>query len=279
MTSVAVIILTYNEEPNIAHALNSVSGWAHQIFIVDSYSTDRTVPIARTYPCEIFQNQFVNYSSQRNFGLMELPIKTEWVLFLDADEWVPDGLKREITEVIESNPEENGFYIKYRMIWAGQWIRRGYYPMWILRLFRYGKAYCEDRSVNEHLIIEGKTGHLQNDFVHEDRKGIGDWIQKHIRYAEREATELCKRNEGCDQQEVGARLLGSQAQRKRWLRYRMWNRMPPLVRPFLYFFYRYVLTGAFVEGRSALLFHFMHAFWYPMLIDAKYLEMKRQTSR
>lgn len=276
---VAVVILTYNEESNIAQALDSISGWASQIFILDSFSKDRTLTIAGGFPCEIFQNRFENYSQQRNFALSQLPIKTEWVLFLDADEWLPDKLKREISEITKRSPLENGFYIKRRLIWDGKWIKRGYYPSWILRIFRYGRARCEDRPVNEQLIIEGETGYLQNDFIHEDRKSLGDWIEKHNRYAEREAKELINRVKGVAQQEVEARLFGTQAYRKRWLRYRVWNRMPPLLRPFVYFFYRYVLTGGFLEGRSAFLYHFMHALWYPLLIDAKYLELKRQTSR
>ena len=112
-----------------------------------------------------------------------MPIETEWVFFLDADEWLPDDLKREIAEVVARNPEENGFYIKWRLIWMGKWIRRGYYPTWILRLFRHGQAHCEDRAVNEHIIVDGKTGQLRHDFMHEDRKGISDWIAKHNGYA------------------------------------------------------------------------------------------------
>ena len=91
--SVAVIILTYNEEANIAQALDSVVGWARQIFILDSFSTDRTLEIAGRYPCVIHQNRFDNFAKQRNFALEQLPIETEWVFFLDADEWLPDDLK------------------------------------------------------------------------------------------------------------------------------------------------------------------------------------------
>jgi glycosyltransferase involved in cell wall biosynthesis len=277
--TLAVAILTFNEEKNLRYALESVFGWADEILVLDSYSSDATVDVANKFGCYVAQHKFENYARQRNHVLNHLPINSEWILFLDADEWIPRDLKQEISALIDSKPQENGFYIKYRMMWAGQWIRRGYYPTWILRLFRYGKGRCEDRTVNEHLIIEGPTGHLKNDFVHEDRKGIADWIQKHIGYAEREAIELCKRDRSSDEREIDARFFGSQAQRKRWLRYQIWNRMPPLVRPFLYFFYRYVLTGAFLEGRAAFLFHFMHALWFPMLIDAKYLEMKRQSSQ
>jgi glycosyltransferase involved in cell wall biosynthesis len=272
--TVAVIILTFNEELNIAQALDSVTGWADEIFILDSLSSDRTLEIARQYGCHIAQNKFENYAKQRNHALDYLPILSEWVLFLDADEWLPDALKQEISELIASSPSENGFHIKWRLIWMGRWMRRGYYPTWILRLLRHGKAHCEDRAVNEHLIVQGKTGKLRNDFVHEDRKSITDWIAKHNGYATREAQELLNTRSAAGYQEIDASLLGTQAARKRWLRYKVWNRLPLLIRPFLYFFYRYVLAGGFLDGKQAFVYHFLQGLWYPMLIDIKYIEMK-----
>jgi glycosyltransferase involved in cell wall biosynthesis len=263
MANVAVIVLTYNEEVNIAQALDSVAGWANEIFILDSYSTDRTLEIARPYGCHIAQNAFENYARQRNHALDHLPIRSEWVLFLDADEWLPDLLKQEISTV-------------RRLIWMGRWVRRGYYPSWILRLFRHAKGRCEDREVNEHLIVEGTTAQLSHDFVHEDRKGVTDWIAKHNRYATLEAQTLLNSAPEPAYREIDARLFGTQAQRKRWLRHRVWNRLPPLIRPFFYFAYRYVLKGGFLDGREAFVFHFMQALWFPLLIDVKYLELKRQ---
>lgn len=274
--TLAVIILTYNEEDNIAQALDSVAGWANEIFILDSLSTDRTLEIARQYGCHIAQNKFENYAKQRNYALGHLPIRSEWVLFLDADEWLPEALKQEISTLITTSPEENGFYINRRLIWMGRWIRRGYYPSWILRLFRHGKGRCEDRAVNEHLIVEGKTGQLRNDFMHEDRKGVTDWIAKHNGYATREAQELLNTRVTPDYREIDARLFGTQAQRKRWLRYKVWNRLPPLIRPFFYFFYRYIWAGGFLDGKAAFVFHFLQALWYPLLIDVKYLELKKR---
>lgn len=270
----AVVVLTYNEEANIAQALNSVSGWANEIYIVDSYSTDRTLEIAAQYRCHITQHAFENYAAQRNFSLEKLSIGAEWVLFMDADEWLPNALKEEIAALIASDPNENGYYLNMRMIWMDCWIRRGYYPSRILRLFRYGKAHCEDRAVNEHLIVDGATGLLKNDFVHQDRKGVSAWIAKHNDYATREARELLDRRFGTTGREIDARLTGSQVQRKRWLRVKIWNRLPPLIRPFFYFFYRYILLGGFLDGRAAFIFHFLQALWYPMLIDIKYLELR-----
>lgn len=270
----AVVILTHNEEANITQALASVVGWADEIHILDSLSTDRTVEIARQYGAHISQNTFENYAKQRNHALEHLSIRSEWVLFLDADEWLPDALKQEISTLIAMSPEENGFYIKRRLIWMGRWIRRGYYPTWILRLFRYGKGRCEDRAVNEHLIVEGAMGHLHNDFVHEDRKGVTDWIAKHNGYATREAQELLNTRSVPGYQEIDARLFGTQAQRKRWLRQKVWNRLPPLIRPFCYFFYRYILRAAFLDGKEAFVYHFLQGLWFPLLIDIKYLELK-----
>lgn len=276
--TLAVVILTYNEEANIAQALDSIAGWANEIFILDSLSTDRTLDIAGQYRCHIAQNKFENYAKQRNYALDHLPIKSEWVLFLDADEWLPRELKQEVSDLILASPEENGFYLSRRLIWMGRWIKRGYYPTWILRLLRYGKGRCEDRAVNEHLLVQGKTGKLRNDFMHEDRKGVTDWIAKHNGYATREAQELFNIRVTPDYREIDARLFGTQAQRKRWLRHKVWNRLPPLIRPLFYFFYRYVLAGGFLDGKAAFVYHFLQGLWYPMLIDIKYLEMKMSRS-
>jgi glycosyltransferase involved in cell wall biosynthesis len=277
LADVAVVILSFNEAPNLGQALRSVQGWARQVFVLDSFSTDDTCEIAKAAGCQVIQNRFIDYSKQRNYAIEQLPLETEWILFVDADEWLTEELKAEIAQVIADQPEENGFYIKWRLIWMGRWIRHGYYPTWILRLFRRGKGRCEERGINEHLIVEGKLGYLRNDFIHQDQKTIGDWIIKHERYAEREALELMKRDEHHIQDEIDAKFWGTQAQRKRWIRYKIWNRMPPLVRPWCFFAYRYVLRGGFLDGREAFVFHFLQALWFMTLIDAKYIE--KQASR
>jgi glycosyltransferase involved in cell wall biosynthesis len=272
-TDVSVIILTRNEEANLAQALQSVHGWARKIFIVDSFSNDGTLDIARAYGCEIYQIPFESYSRQRNRALTELPIDTEWILFLDADEWLPEGLKEEIASALASNPVEDGFFLRRRFYWMDTWIRRGYYPVSILRLFRRGRGRCEDRSVNEHIVIDGSSGFLQNDFVHQDRKPFSEWIEKHNRYALREAKELLRLETAPGN--LRSRLFGTQAERARWLRERLYNRLPPLLRPCLFFFYRVAIRGAVLDGWKALIYHFLQAFWYPLLIDIYFLEMSR----
>jgi glycosyltransferase involved in cell wall biosynthesis len=274
-TDVTVIILTFNEATNIAHALGSVQHWAKQVFVVDSFSTDATLQVAARFPCTVVQHRFENYAKQRNFALSELPIRTEWIFFLDADEWIPDELKNEISAVIARHPPENGFLAKSRFIWMGKWIRRGYYPSWVMRFARFGKVVCEDRPIGEHLIVEGPTGKLANDYVHEDRKDISAWIAKHNQYSDHEALELL-RNSARTEGALPESLFGTQAQRKRWVRNRVWGKLPPLIRPLAYFVYRYFIKGGFLDGREALSYHFLQAFWFQMLVDTKYLELRRR---
>ena len=272
-TDIAIIILTLNEEQNIAQALKSVCGWARDVFLVDSYSTDETVAIAGIYPCQVFQKRFENYALQRNWALDNLPIRSEWIFFLDADEWVPEDLRDEISSAIANVPLEDGFYIKRRFIWMGRWIRRGYYPIWLLRIFRHGKGRCEDRQVNEHILVSGPTGRLNWDFIHEDRKPLEAWLEKHIQYAHREAEERfgAQTNVGY----LCSRFTGSPSERRRWLKYRIYNRLPGFIRPWLRFIYIYILRGGFLDGREAFIYHFLHALWYNTLIDVKCLELRR----
>jgi glycosyltransferase involved in cell wall biosynthesis len=268
-SDVCVLILTYNEERNIAEALQSVVGWASQVIVVDSFSQDRTVEIARKFPCIVVQHAFQSYSDQRNWSLTEAPVRCEWVLFLDADERVPSELRDEIMRIVESRPMENGFCIGYRYIWMGKPVF-AYGNATVTRLFRRNFARCEQRPINERIVIEGATGLLQHRFIHDDHKDVTSWVQKHIKYAGLEAKELTRKEVSAGY--VGARFFGSIPERRRWLRYRVYNRLPVLVRAFVLFVYHYLIRGGFLGGRRALIFYTLHSLWYPLLIDTLFLE-------
>ena len=283
----SVIILTYNEEKNIEGCLKSIYGWANEIFIVDSHSSDKTLETANKFTEKIYQNRFESYAGQRNWALNNLPIAHDWVFFLDADEYITGELKKEIEEVLPVT-DCDGVYIKRRFYFMGRWIRHGgYYPTWILRLFKKEKAVVV-RDINEFVDVEGKAGYLKNDFVDDNKKGITEWIAKHNRYADYEAMELVKAKEKGqrikDKGEKGggesAKLFGNQAQRKRWIRQYIWNPlMPPLIRPFIYFIYRYFFRLGFLDGKEGFIYHFLQGLWFPFLIDVKYIEMKRRNNR
>lgn len=271
-SNLSVLLMTYNEEANLANALRSVENWADDIYVVDSFSTDGTLDIARAYGCGVLQNRFESYCAQRNWALHNAPFRTEWVFVLDADEWVTDELRDEITALIKSNPTQNGFFIRRRHTWMGHSIRHGLNTAWILRLVRRGTARCEDRIVNEHLLVNGTTEFLKNEFVHEDHHGLTDWIAKHNHYATLEAIEILRGR--CDDQ-VQLRPLGSTVERIRWLRTSVYGRAPRMLRPFFLFFYRYVIRGGFLDGRAGFAFQFLQAFWFHFLIDLKLTELER----
>lgn len=269
----SVVILTFNEEANIEGCLKSVHGYANRIFIVDSYSTDKTLEIAKQYTNDVYQNEFLGYSKQRNWALKNLPFPGEWIFVLDADERLTQELKDEIDVILSRPPSDvSGYYVKRRFIFMGRWIKYGgYYPVWLLRFFRYPDAFCEEREMSEHYFVRGGTARLNSDFIHEDRKGISSWIEKHNRYASLGALDLQKVSS------TGKRnvsLLGEQVERKRYLWKTIWRRLPLLFRPFAYFFFRYFLMLGFLDGKEGAIYHFLHGLWYPFLIDVKYIELE-----
>lgn len=283
--SITVIILTYNEELNIEQCLKSVADWASEIFIVDSHSTDGTAQIANRYGVKIVEHEFKNQAQQFNWALDNLDIQTEWILRLDADEYLTPELKEEISKTLTNLPREsalspresaalNGFYIKRRVYFMGRWIKHGgYYPTWILRLFRKGKARSEEREVDEHIVLlEGKSEKLQNDFIDENHKDLEWWIQRINNYTTREVTARSREKEG--KAGMGGKLSGIQAERKRWLRKNIYYRLPLFVRAFTYFLYRYFIRLGFLDGKQGLVFHFLQGCWNQFLVDAKIYERK-----
>lgn len=266
-----VLILTKQEELNIAQAIENTINWAQEVFVLDSESTDRTVDIASKLGAKVFTRQFDNYANQRNHAIKNLPINTSWVLFLDADEYLTEQLKNEISETLQNGTQFDGFYLKRRFYFMGKWIRfGGYYPTWLLRLFKRDKAICE-REINEHIAVDGDVGKLKHDFVDDNKKDFSHWLDKHNKYSTFEASQFDKKHDGI------SNFWGSQAERKQWIRQKIWNSMmPPLIRPFIYFIYRYFIRLGFLDGKTGLIYHFMHGLVFLLIIDVKYLEIKKK---
>ena len=264
---VSVIILTFNEGENIARSIQNTISWAHQVIVLDSYSEDNTVEIANSLGAMVVQRKFDNYSAQRNYAIQKIQIETDWILFLDADEYLSEYLIQEINAELD-NPIADGYYLKRRFYFNGKWIRwGGYYPTWILRLFKKDKGIFQ-REINEHLVLNGTASKLKNYFADDNLKPMRFWWQKHIDYAQKEAYSLFERNSN----NIKVNLWGSQSDRKLWIRYKIWNNLPPYIRPFLYFFYRYILRFGFLDG---FIFHFYHGFVYYLIIDSFYMELKK----
>ena len=265
-----IIILTYQEELNLPHALRSLKDLDCQVFVVDSGSTDRTLEIAESFGAHVVKHPFESHARQLNWALDELPLVGPWTLRLDADERLTDELAVEISRVVSSTPAAiTGYLIKRRVYFWGRWIRfGGYYPTWLLRLWRTGMARSEDIWMDEHMVMtSGSIGKLRYDFIDENHKGLAFWIDKHNLYSDREVMEINAASGQSSRQRVGAEVA-----RKRFMKNTIYRRSPLFLRAVAYAFLRYVILLGFLDGRAGFVFHFLQGFWYRLIVDAKLYE-------
>jgi glycosyltransferase involved in cell wall biosynthesis len=270
----AVIILTLNEERHIARCIDSVKHLASHVLVVDSFSSDRTIALARQCGAVVVQHAWANHASQFNWALEHVPSDADWVLRLDADEVVTDELRRSIRDALRTLPEDvSGVTVNRRIYFLGSWIRHGaVYPMRVLRLFRRGTGRCEPRWVDEHIVVSGRIIHLAGDIADVNLNNVTWWIQKHNGYASREALEVLLAADGSG--DVAPAGLARQARRTRWMKANVYARLPLGWRAALYFLYRYILRGGFLDGWPGLVFHVLQGFWYRFLVDVKVLELR-----
>lgn len=276
-----VIILTRDEELHIARAIGSVREIASHIFVVDSGSTDRTVEIAKSLGAEVRQNPWRNYATQFNWGLDQSPASTDWVMRLDADEIVSPELADEIRAVLPGlPPSTQGINIGRRMTFMGRPIRHGgLFPIRMLRIFRHGAGRCEDRWMDEHIKVSGPVADLQGEILDDNLNSLTWWTAKHNSYASREVVDVLNLEHGFMHHDSVASLSGGQAGVKRWLKEKIYARLPGGLRAFVYFFWRYVLRLGFLDGREGLAFHVLQGFWYRFLVDAKLAETRAYMAR
>jgi glycosyltransferase involved in cell wall biosynthesis len=279
-TSLAVLILTGNEEKNIEKCLASIAPLGAQVYIVDSMSTDRTVEIASSLGATVYQRRWTTYADQLNWGLDNCVIETEWVMRMDADEELTPGLVVALRSFLHSPPADiTGIYVRRQVHFMGRWIRHGgYYPTWLLRVFRNGRGRCEALAMDEHIVVDsGQTIRIHEDIIDKNNKDLTFWTDKHNRYASREVQDILDKQSSLDDPRgvrVKASLAGQQDATRRWVKDRLYLRMPLFVRPFLYFCYRYFLRLGFLDGKQGLIFHFLQGFWYRFLVDAKIYERR-----
>ena len=276
--SITVVILTFNEAQHLERCIASLQGLAEHIVVVDCFSTDTTTDIAQAHGARVVQHPWVNYAVQFNWALTQLDADTEWVLRIDADEVLTPALVDEIkARLPQLGPEIDGVHWSRRMTFQGQRIRHGgVFPVRVLRLFRYGRGQCENRWMDEHIKVAGPTEDFAGEMVDDNLNSLTWWTDKHNQYASREAVDLLNLEYGFMPHDSVARLRGGkQAGVKRWLKERVYARLPPGFRAFAYFFYRYVLRLGFLDGQAGTAFHFLQGFWYRYLVDAKVAEVKR----
>ena len=272
-----VVILTRDEELHIARCIASVAAIAARIVMVDSGSTDRTLDIARGLGAQVLFNPWTTHARQFNWALNQLPEDTEWVMRLDADEVVSPELAAQIAAALPGlGPDVDGVTMGRRMAFLGRPIRHGgVFPVRVLRIFRHGKGRCEDRWMDEHIKVPGKVVDLPGEMLDDNLNSLTWWTEKHNSYASREVVDLLNLEYGFMPHDTVAGLGQGQAGAKRWLKEKVYTRLPGGLRAFAYFFYRYLLRGGFLDGREGLAFHVLQGFWYRFLVDAKLEEVRK----
>ena len=272
------VILTFNEERHLARCIASVKEIASAIVVADCFSTDATLDIARAQGARVIQQEWVNYAIQFNWALTQLDPDTDWVLRIDADEVLTPELRAEIQSRLPATGSEmDGVYCSRRMTFQGRLIRHGgVFPVRVLRLFRYGRGQCENRWMDEHIKVAGPTVEFTGELIDDNLQSLTWWTAKHNQYASREAVDLLNLEYHFMPHDTVARLRGGhQAGVKRWLKEKVYVRLPGGFRAFAYFFYRYVIRLGFLDGQAGTAFHFLQGFWYRYLVDAKVVEVKR----
>jgi glycosyltransferase involved in cell wall biosynthesis len=269
---ISVVVLTFNSEATIGATLASARKVSDDLHVVDSFSTDRTLEIAKAAGANVVQRPFENYSAQRNWAIDSLPLRHPWQLHLDADERLSDELAAQIKalEPAGLSGDIAGYYLPRLVHFHGRPLRHGgMYPIYQMRLFRTGRARVEARKYDQHFICNGRTEKLAAPMIDDIWLPLGEWTTRHNRWADAEVEELLNPGAGVIQPGSGDPIAEKRAQ-KSW-----YYRQPLFLRAFLFFLYRYIWKLGFLDGKEGMIFYVLQTFWFRFLVDAKLYERQK----
>lgn len=272
---ITAVILTYNEDIHIARCLANVWQLAGRVIVVDSFSTDRTVEIARQLGAEVHQRKFKTQADQLQWALDTCDFGNGWILRLDADEYLEPPLIEEIRTRLDALPADvMGVNLKRKLIFRGRWIRfGGYYPAVLLRLWRVGAGELSPTWMDEHTLLRrGCSVTFAHDFCDHNLRDITAWTEKHNRYATRKMADVIAQDHGLIPAHHASH--GSTRGWRRNLLRAAFRHSPLYLRSVLLFIYRYFLRLGFLDGSDGLVWHGLQGFWYHLLIDVKIAEAR-----
>ena len=282
MTDLTVVILTKNEEQNLEKCIKSFKNVAKRVVVVDSYSTDKTVELAKSLGAEVFEHPFENHAAQFNWALDNADIQTEWVMKVDADEEFTPELADEIDEKLDKLPPNvNGVILRRRVYFMGRWLKHGgKYPELLLRIFRVGHGMSEMKLMDEHIVVtDGDVVTFKNDFSDNNNKSLEWWIAKHNWYSNKEVLEQQTKTGALNDESVEETATSMQAKVKRFVKNHGYYSLPKFFRAHLYFIYRYYFRLGFLDGAEGKIYTFLQAYWYRFLVDAKMYECEKNGTK
>ena len=279
MNSITAVILTFNESIHLQRCIESIFPLTKNIVVVDSFSTDDTVDIARRTGATILQRAWQNnHSVQFNWALSQLPASTEWVFRIDADEILTTALIDEIKQTLLTiNSSIVGLQCIRKMVFQGSLLKYGGMGgTRTLRLFRFGHGRSESRWMDEHIKLNGQSLNLSGAIIDNNLQSLEWWRAKHENYAKREAVDLLNlKYHFSASDSVASQAVVSQLSLKRKIKEKIYARLPKGLRSMAYFMYRYILLGGFLDDANGRSFHRLQGYWYRNLADHNVAQVER----
>lgn len=269
MADITAIILTRNEENYIGDCINSIKKTVKRIVVVDSFSEDDTISIAKSSGAEVYQHEFYNYAKQYMYAVEIANVKTKWILRIDADERLTEESASELENLCNNNMETDitGIILRfYNVFMEKPILHGGMYPWKKLSVYKTGVGNIEDRNMDEHIILDyGKVIEAHKDSKHLAFKGLTFFINKCNWYSTREAMDYFEQIE----------VNNKNSSLKTRIKMNLYYKLPLGFRSWLYYIYGYYFRLGFLDGKEGKIFAFLHAYWYRFLVDAKIYEHKK----
>lgn len=268
---ITAIILTKNEEINIGDCIQSIRETVSRIVVIDSFSDDNTVTIARKLGAEVYQHPFENYARQYMYGIEIADPDTMWTLRIDADERLTPESAKELEQICDANMDTNvaGIVLRFKKNFLGKDLHYGgVYPWKKMNCYKTKLGSIEDRNMDEHIVLStGSVINMKSDCLHFDFKNLEYFINKHNWYSSRETVDYFEN--------LKERKPKSELDLKTWFKLNIYYKFPLGMRAHLYYLYRYYILMGFLDGKEGKIYAFLQAYWYRYLVDAKIYESER----
>lgn len=277
MKDITIIVLTKNEELNIENCIKSVKEHATRVCVIDSGSEDQTCLIAKSLGADVYYNKFINHSSQFNWALDNVEIKTKWVMKLDADERIPELLWDELDHLMNESEQNdvNGIVLEAWLYFLGKKLRFGGSKKRKLMVFKFGTARIENRRMDEHAILNsGKSIYARNKFIHYDFKNINHFFNKLNWYATKEMQDYLDSISNSNPPNLGDK----QILKTRYRKFKIYYKFPRFIRSSLLFIYFYYFKLGFLDGKIGYIYNYSYHRMYRQIVDFKIYEHIRNNS-
>jgi glycosyltransferase involved in cell wall biosynthesis len=266
---ISAIILTLNEEEDLPNCLRSLD-WTDENFVLDSGSTDDTCDIAKRMGASVFKNKFLGFGQQRNWAIDNIPLSSDWILFIDADEVSTPEFARAVLEGIQnSNKNTAGFYCCWKLMMYGRWLKfSDSFPRWQFRILNKGKArYRNAGHAMKESDVEGEIKYLNEPYLHfAFSKGWTFWFNRHNKYSSLEAIERTETNFKLNQ------ILDKDQSIRKEVMKQYLTKLPGW--PILRFIHSYFIKGGILEGLPGFLYS-LNISIYEYMIQLKIFELRK----